>query len=528
MYKGIIIDDERKICDLIMKLGNWKELNIEIIDICSNGEDALDSIMKNRPDIVLTDIRMPVYDGIELVRILREHGMDTEVIMISGHREFEYAHNAIQYGVTDFLVKPINKELLHTALKKVCVKLEERKNEQHQKKQMKQLLEVHDRYEKEEMFNEVWKIKGDLEEYEQEEQEEKLEEEGNYTVLLIRTTKANLNEKKSVFATKVIELVELEFKTLRDCIAVSKKQGVFVILNYEKEQQLEIYKKVNALYKQIQEMNYQFQEFQLTIAIGKVVTSFTKLYQSIETTKIAWNARIWCSRKDIIEYQKLQFHTVEISQILSKELLHQFESGVENMQSNQVADAIKCLEKMISGIPFLDPTVIAKVTEKMINQFLLALRIIEDEKVTTCRNYFENNLLEAETIAEYFTKLRRCFLTVISNYYEQQVETKNSPIKEAKLYIQENYSNQLTMEEVAAHVNLSSAYFSKLFKNVEGKNYIDFLTEVRVHAAKIKLRNTRDTIESIAREVGYQDEKYFWKTFKKITGIKPTDYRKLY
>ena len=127
MYTAIIVDDEVKICQLIRCLGNWEEFGIRIVDVCQDGESAYDAIVKKRPDIVLTDIRMPVYDGLEILKKAREQGLDSSFIIISGYREFEYAKLAIQYGVVDFLVKPVNGEDLNLALKRSVEEINERR-----------------------------------------------------------------------------------------------------------------------------------------------------------------------------------------------------------------------------------------------------------------------------------------------------------------------------------------------------------------------------------------------------------------
>jgi two component transcriptional regulator, AraC family len=105
---------------------------------------------------------------------------------------------------------------------------------------------------------------------------------------------------------------------------------------------------------------------------------------------------------------------------------------------------------------------------------------------------------------------------------------ESRPIKQAKEYIKLNYKEPLTLEEVAERVGLSPIYFSTLFKKIESLNYIDYLTQVRMDAAKDLLRTTKSNIVNIAEEVGYTDEKYFRKLFKKYNGIKPTEYRKLH
>lgn len=95
MYKAIIADDENKTCQLIQMLGKWEQFGIEIVAVCTDGEEAFQAIRKHTPDIVITDIRMPIYDGLQLIEKTKDSGLDTAFIIISGYRHFEYAQNAL-------------------------------------------------------------------------------------------------------------------------------------------------------------------------------------------------------------------------------------------------------------------------------------------------------------------------------------------------------------------------------------------------------------------------------------------------
>ena len=116
----LIVDDELRIGTLINKLIHWDEFNLECVDVVDNGEKAFEIIQSDRcPDIVLTDIRMPKISGLDLIRMTREHHRDVKFIVISGYKEFEYAQQALQYGVEDYLLKPINEEELNHVMRKI-------------------------------------------------------------------------------------------------------------------------------------------------------------------------------------------------------------------------------------------------------------------------------------------------------------------------------------------------------------------------------------------------------------------------
>ena len=135
MIKVLIADDEEKVCTLISKLVNWKDFDMEVVATVYNGIEALDYIKKCPVDVAITDIRMPGYDGIELISKAKEINERIEFIIISGYRHFEYAQSAIKYGVSDYLLKPIKKEELNGTLEKIrlqCLKRAEQLSAQEQ------------------------------------------------------------------------------------------------------------------------------------------------------------------------------------------------------------------------------------------------------------------------------------------------------------------------------------------------------------------------------------------------------------
>lgn len=123
MLKAILIDDEKKIIALMEGLVDWEAIGIEIIGTATSGRQGMEMILERHPDIVVTDIRMPGIDGLEMIRQLKGMGLDISFVLISGHKHFEYAHTAIKYGVENYLLKPINKQELQDNLVSVRDKI---------------------------------------------------------------------------------------------------------------------------------------------------------------------------------------------------------------------------------------------------------------------------------------------------------------------------------------------------------------------------------------------------------------------
>lgn len=117
MLKVVIVDDEKMICSLISQLLDWEELGAKIVGMAYTGTEALEMIQEQRPDIIISDIRMPGYDGLELIKRTKEAGIESEFVMISGFKQFEYAQNAMKYGVKYYLLKPIEEDKLTEIIK---------------------------------------------------------------------------------------------------------------------------------------------------------------------------------------------------------------------------------------------------------------------------------------------------------------------------------------------------------------------------------------------------------------------------
>ena len=124
MVKLVVADDEERVCRLIVALGNWEELGIKVVGTAANGIQALELIRKEKTDILITDIRMPGLNGLELIEKVREISPDIKIMIISGYANFEYAQNALKQGVSDYLLKPINKDALNESLAKMVHQIE--------------------------------------------------------------------------------------------------------------------------------------------------------------------------------------------------------------------------------------------------------------------------------------------------------------------------------------------------------------------------------------------------------------------
>ena len=138
MLRVLIADDEQNICLMIRKLVNWSEYGMEVIALAHNGLEAMSVIEQQRPEVVISDIRMPGYDGLALVQRARDLGLATDFVIISGYKQFEYAHTALNLGVEHYLLKPIDRQELEQTLSRIAEKHQVNKLRREQEKELKQ------------------------------------------------------------------------------------------------------------------------------------------------------------------------------------------------------------------------------------------------------------------------------------------------------------------------------------------------------------------------------------------------------
>ena len=260
MYTAVIVDDELKICQLIRCLGDWEKLGIEIIDICQDGEAAVESILRNRPDIVLTDIRMPVYDGLEIISQVRERELDTFFIVISGYRQFEYARQALKYGVVDFLVKPIDQDDLNAALRKAVEEIIDQDNV----KRVNSLLCDKEKRDKESLLQKTVEEE-DAFWPEEVRKAESLFAGDVFQAVFLKTNRKELNRKES-------KLFESAGRYLEECmpeetekIIVSKADGLYLLMNYAGERGQEIRRALYEVLKRVERENEIYGQFGVSV-----------------------------------------------------------------------------------------------------------------------------------------------------------------------------------------------------------------------------------------------------------------------
>lgn len=535
MIKVLIADDELRICELIFRLIDWESLGMSVIAVAHDGRETIKIIKNEMPDIVITDIRMPGYNGVDVIRIGKEYNSDIRFIIISGYSQFDYAQNAIHYGVSDYLLKPVKAEELTKALLRIKNRIDKNNQMYSQVKKAWTLEQQNRRLYREQLIMEIAHGKGfdvltkDMNTLNEQYKYEFIP--GFFTIVIVKADGLNFEEKteSSFLYEKIQQSLSFAFApVMQEMQGTMLDNGTYIFLfNYENEY-AEIESQIHRLLNQMLLQKDVFKKLHLTIGLGKRVNCLVEVGKSYETAYLAIKDRILVGTDRIIEgkekivvqdYKDYFLHTVR-----------ELENVVENLDDKRISDIIQEWGTALSKDKEINGYQIEQSAKALVNSYLLSMQknnytLDEDDNLL---KDFMKSIENCISLGEIQELLSGTLEQSLSEYRHKRALSGSKPIRDAKEYIRNNLAGNLTIQEVSEYVGYSSAHFSVRFKQECGITFSDYVMESRIEKSKELLKNTRETIESIAAAVGYSDVKSFTKNFKKYTEVKPSQYRKIY
>ncbi|UOE93580.1 response regulator [Alkalihalobacillus sp. LMS39] len=509
----VIVDDEYFVRKGIMTLVNWEKCGFQICAEATNGEDALHIIEKVKPDLVITDIRMPVLDGLDLIHLVNQQETVTKFIILSGHNEFSYAQKAVRYGVHDFLLKPIDKTELEMTLQKLSLALEE-------EKKMKE-------YEQEVVLNTLW---GHL---------------LSGTVCQAQLEQADVTYIRSAtqFAYMIVEINdiayspmerssnELQKQLLKRTVSTFITEGTICMKEHEGNRFGFLFTdygghNITTVARRIQEkIQLQVQKC-MTLYVGVVVDNINQFPLSYETAIRSLQYKYVSQTNEPIFYEKVKDKpviSIEMEDHFMNALLesieennndlirkqidnifHEFETNLYSPEAVKVA-LIRCKNKTIKTISGMGGT----------SRELQTLKLLENV------NYCSFTLLQ---IKEVFSG----FVFEVTTYIgELRKENGKGEINKIKIYIDRNFHKSISLKSIATTFYMNPVYMGQLFKKSYGVYFKDYLLSLRIQESKKLLRQTHLRVYEIAEKVGFKNADYFVTQFEKLEKVTPTEYRKL-
>lgn len=533
MYKILLVDDEILVRDAIRENIDWGKLDCELIGDCENGKQAVEFVKTHEVDIVLTDILMPYMDGMELSHFLHDNYPDILIVIFSGFGEFEYAKKAIQYNVSEYMLKPVTAMELTKVIENMKEKLDSRKKEQ---RKMESLTQVSQDYHKNAnvirskaldcLVKCTREVQVSLDE---------LERMGitfqaaSYRVAVFDIDTYSEMYQMDMDKQQESALMAFVLFNVGDEIVVREKAGVVyqegnnrVCIIFAGNRTKEFSESIHRICHEIQKKVKEVIGLETSIGIGRWVRS---PYELIYSYRLAAKA---------IDYRyllggNLLFDMEEKKTDNSIFLINDLETLTEAIKSGDR----RLMEETLGQI---ETEIKSALVEKSYACIYLqqVIRAIgntcqslseEPEKIIAQRE----TLLKAVTEQRMFSQAAALVEKYAQEVFDELQELNSSSGQRQGMlamdYIQKNYMDPgLSLNSICSYLNISTSYFSTIFKEMTGETFIEVLTRVRMEKAKELLENTTMKNYEIAEKVGFSDPHYFGISFKKITGKTPTEY----
>ncbi|WP_139995351.1 response regulator [Paenibacillus paridis] len=524
----LLVDDEAHITRNLEKVIPWEMLGLTVGGTAKNGVEALE-LMENQPfDLLLCDIRMPVMDGLELVRHIRDKSMACDIIMLSGYQDFAYTRTAIQFGVNDYVLKPIPYDELTGVIARIMSSQRSKQKLMEEEKQklgrMIDLASEKILYDIIMDYTDVtadnWLLTGDEQQLKEQQfvlivldldvssektkdwrdwsdkerklwnfavcnvLREKLQQKGlHHAVIQIRDGEWCVlieTDKASVFDLGIVkDWAEMLLEAIKSHVKLSLFAGIY--------REFAAVANLSNAYKLVQ------QGMQLS-----AVHDMISIYPSDQQKPSQADQAFWDTAEKIIGAVKRGDTT-----------------GVDN-ELQGITDQLQCMN---------EPTV--DRVKPLLHFFVLHLmREMKEMGIFTREqeDMLWRRLDRRFGIKDLLSVIRQVTHAVSEKSMDKKKQSERS-MTEAKSFLDRNLYRDLSVEETATHVGLSTSYFSLLFKQTFGETFIEYVTRQRMERAKAMLADTPKSVAQIAKEVGYAERRYFTKVFMKYTGENPTEFR---
>lgn len=503
MKKAILIDDEPLILQAVKKLLERNKLSIEVIGEANNGIEALELIERDKPDLIFLDIRMPLMDGFGLLKWLSEKNISVKTIILTAYRDFNYASEAIQFGAFGYLVKPIDEAKFIEIVEKVCLKIDEERQKELANQQLNNMMKT--------SFLERLLEGSELKHLEEIERSIPELRNENCQVIILKS------------ALTIPEADPL-LKPLGPRSIFYYKGDIIVIYNHQ------AYINIDELQAVLIEILKEVQlraggEFACTIGVSAPCVTLQHLRKAYLQAKAA------------IFYQQTS-HAPNIL-LFPVDFLHSLNEQ-ELIVNHRMF--VQFAEKMVLGLQDEARELIRQYKEKLADATPIDLDLVYHHYFQFV-THLKHAMTKANIQERHKTRIAGIQFSEIQSYrtlnslsyfFEQlisefsllsQTEETNRMIQKIKQYIQENYAKDISLHSLAEQLFVSKNYVSTIFKQKTGVNYLDYLTNVRMEQAKIRLETTEKGINQIMVELGYKNASHFGKVFKQEVGVTPAEYR---
>lgn len=534
--KVFLVEDEMVIRRGIKNSIDWEKEGYIFCGEASDGELAYPMIIKEKPDILITDIRMPFMDGLELCKLVKKELPNFKILILSGYDEFDYAKEAIRLGVTEYLLKPISSGKLLEALNWVSESIRREKEDKDLVRKYMEEMRENTEHEKQKFFEQM--IAGNLSMADALETGKKYEmnlSAGMYNLLLFRFTLGEENRKSGELLgeaeyaiEKLTERLEYVFEFQRGV------EGWAFLLMADNEEQMS--ERVKELSKDLEEIMKNYSTIAYFGGIGQPVARLRELEESFREAERALAARFTMELNRIISVEDIRMaqnvDTLDDIEITSFGEIEKTRTMLEKFLNNGAEDEIdEFVDVYINELPEENLKSVLMRQYIIMDAYIVMMSFCEkiegiEGEMQAQSEELKNSMKTIQTLEEIKNYIRMLLKKIIGVRDTISGRRYSDIIEIAKDQIRKTYmSDEISLNTIAAEVGMSPSYFSSIFSKEMGKTFVEYLTEIRMDRAKELLMCSSMKTSEIGYEVGYKDPHYFSYIFKKTQNCTPKEFR---
>ena len=520
MFKVLIVDDEPMAIEAVKLAADWEKLNLFICGECGNGKEALKLVNEVRPDLIITDVSMPVMDGIELVRrVIEDIDSDIKFILVSGHEEFEYVKSAMQLGVEHYILKPIFNEELSAVLLQIIPSLE-------QNKKLKNICSISTEFDMGILFEKF--LAGKMSEKALKTRlDKKLIQKSSSWAYATLDTIQNFEkddfEKDDYIGFKIFDKIKdsLSFQGLEDIFVYpvfgNNSTNGFILCSVGKTPIDEIAYSLCIILKQAYRSGFY-------LAIGNQVKDFAQLGNSMKEAQNAMRYRFYSSPGSVLLYKDYTECSLRYN-FENFEYIEEVENAFENIDKDRILRAIDTIFEV-----FKDEHIVYEIIEMYLNSIIYkSLSILTSMGENIDDIPFIINVskifITAKTINEMKILIKQYCIDFCNHAQSIKNKYKLADKMKVEEYIKQNYRRNLTIKEISSKLYIHPTYLGSQISKWFGCSFNCYLHNLRMKEAEELIKNTNQKTHQIAQYLGYTSYSNFLEQFTKTFSMKPSEYR---
>jgi two-component system response regulator YesN len=513
MIRVMIVEDEKLLRESVMRLMDWTGLGCEVVAACKNGLEAKAYLQHSRVDLVITDIKMPGMNGIELCREIRENYSSIEIIILSAYTEFQYAKDALKYQVNDFIVKSEFIEELPKALRQVLAKMKQKSqtysnpNRQNMSQEEIERTSIHNLLDGQQSnstkLNDWIKSLGLSGEH--------------YNLIL--SSFSQLKHKDRPFVLQLFQLAfsdqSVYFQWLHDELMLTL---IALPNEYQEGLSLKFKSKCDELMNTFQSHG----DVVINIAVSHHHVQWQSLPQSYQEAKLVLQSMYRDYRVHFYGQSDHKTHRRASSSWLAEQLLKSMEHKDKRVLESSLEQVF-----MSMNYPFIElqqvklelSFILRKCTQD------LSYRTIHHDQLTKIEEQFHHELVTVSSFKALFVMMQ----TTLEQIMKLNIDygrSLNPLVVGVRSYIHMHYQKAIKLDDIADSLHFNSSYVSRMYKKETGESVIHYLNRYRVEKAKQLIESRAHKISEIGELVGIEGMSYFSSLFTKIVGVSPQQYRK--